>query len=127
MPRMSAAQATILVVDDNEDVLEVVGALLQSEGYGVATASNGAEALEHLRAGLKPALVVLDLTMPVMDGWEFRDRQLRDPELRDIPTIIYSAIGRHDAIAGMHAVGAFEKGADFDPMLRLIADICRRP
>jgi CheY-like chemotaxis protein len=124
---MSQPHATILVVDDNDDVLEVVGALLESEGYGVATASNGAEALDQLGAGLKPALVVLDLTMPVMDGWEFRDRQLRDPELRDIPTIIYSAISRHDALAGMHVAGAFEKGVDFDPMLRLIADICRRP
>jgi len=124
---MSASSSPILVVDDNSDVLEVVGALLETEGYAVVTANNGAEALEQLNGGLKPALVILDLTMPVMDGWEFRDRQLRDPALRDIPTIIYSAIGAHDSVAGMRVAGAFEKGADFDPMLRLIADICRRP
>ena len=124
---MSASSATILVVDDNSDVLEVVGALLETEGYAVVTASNGADALEQLRAGLTPALVILDLTMPVMDGWEFRDRQLQDPALRDIPTIIYSAVGMHESVARMRVAGAFEKGADFDAMLQLIADICRRP
>jgi len=124
---MSMPSRTILVVDDNSDVLEVVSALLEAEGYAVATADNGADALEQLRAGLKPALVILDLTMPVMDGWEFRDRQLKDPELRDIPTIIYSAIGTHGSVDGMRVAGAFEKGDDFDVMLELIADICRRP
>jgi CheY-like chemotaxis protein len=124
---MSMPSRTILVVDDNSDVLEVLGALLEAEGYAVVTAGNGVDALEQLRAGLKPALVILDLTMPVMDGWEFRDRQLEDPALRDIPTIVYSAIGTHDSVAGMRVAGAFEKGDDFDAMLDLIADICPLP
>ena len=101
--------------------------MLETEGYSVVTADNGADALSQLRDGLKPALVILDLTMPVMDGWEFRDRQLQDPALRDIPTIIYSAIGAHESVAGMRVAGAFEKGADFDAMLQLIASICRHP
>ncbi|MFN8601645.1 MAG: response regulator [Candidatus Binatia bacterium] len=126
---MSEAGATILLVDDNSDILEVIRVILEMEGYRVATASNGAEALARLRDGLDPKLIILDLTMPVMDGWEFRDRQLADPALRDIPTIIYSAVAsvRRESVGALRVVGAFDKGADFSAMLRLVAEICRRP
>ena len=118
----------ILLVDDNPDIVEVIRAILESEGYRVAAARDGADALSQLRAGLAPRLIILDLTMPVMDGWEFRDHQRADPALRDIPTIVYSAVGsvRH-AVRALEVVGAFDKGADVSPMLRLVADICRRP
>src|SRR5690606_15758417 len=100
-----------------------------NEGYDVATAGNGADALAQLRAGLVPQLIILDLTMPVMDGWEFRNHQLADPALRDIPTIVYSAVGsvRRESVSALEVVGAFDKGADFSAMLRLVAEICRRP
>ena len=126
---MSEAGATILLVDDNSDILEVIRVILETEGYRVATASNGAEALARLREGLDPQLIILDLTMPVMDGWEFRDRQLADPALRDIPTIIYSAVAsvRRESVGALRVVGAFDKGADLSAMLRLVAEICRRP
>lgn len=126
---MSEAGATILLVDDNSDILEVIRVILELEGYRVATASNGAEALARLHEGLDPQLIILDLTMPVMDGWEFRDRQLADPALRDIPTIIYSAVTsvRRESVGALRVVGAFDKGADFSAMLRLVAEICRRP
>lgn len=126
---MSEAGATILLVDDNSDILEVIRVILENEGYDVATAANGADALAQLRAGLVPQLIILDLTMPVMDGWEFRNHQLADPALRDIPTIVYSAVGsvRRESVSALEVVGAFDKGADFSAMLRLVAEICRRP
>jgi CheY-like chemotaxis protein len=126
---MSEAGATILLVDDNSDILEVIRVILETEGYAVVTANNGFEALEQLRAGLTPQLIILDLTMPVMDGWEFRDQQLADPALRDIPTIIYSAVGsvRQESVGAMRVLAAFDKGAEFSAMLRLVAEICRRP
>lgn len=126
---MSEAGATILLVDDNSDILEVIRVILENEGYDVATAGNGADALAQLRAGLVPQLIILDLTMPVMDGWEFRNHQLADPALRDIPTIVYSAVGsvRRESVSALEVVGAFDKGADFSAMLRLVAEICRRP
>lgn len=126
---MSEAGATILLVDDNSDILEVVRVILENEGYVVATAGNGADALAQLRAGLVPRLIILDLTMPVMDGWEFRGHQLADPALRDIPTIVHSAVGsvRRESVGALEVVGAFDKGADFSAMLRRVAEICRRP
>lgn len=129
MPVMSEAGATILLVDDNSDILEVIRVILETEGYRVATANNGAEALARLREGLRPELIILDLTMPVMDGWEFRDQQLADPALRDIPTIIYSAVSsvRRESVGALRVLAAFDKGADFSAMLRLVAEICRRP
>ena len=118
----------ILLVDDNSDVLEVIGVILETEGYTVATARNGADALDQLHAGLEPRLIILDLSMPVMDGWEFRDHQLADPTLRDIPTIIYSAVGslHRETVGAMQVTAAFDKGADLTAMLRLVAEICRR-
>jgi CheY-like chemotaxis protein len=125
---MKAASDPILLVDDNPDILEVIGMILENEGYAVATASNGAEALARLCDGLKPLLIILDLTMPVMDGWQFRELQLADPALRDIPTIIYSAVGsvRAKSIGAMQVAGAFEKGGDLGALLRLVAELCRR-
>jgi CheY-like chemotaxis protein len=126
---MSEAGATILLVDDNSDILEVIRVLLEHKGYDVVTAGNGAEALAQLRARLAPQLIILDLTMPVMDGWELRDRQLADPALRDIPTIVYSAVSsvRRESVGALAVVGFFDEGADFSAMLRLVAEICRRP
>jgi CheY-like chemotaxis protein len=65
-------QGTILVVDDDTDLREAVVEALRSEGYRVTAAKNGADALSHLRLE-RPALVLLDLMMPVMDGWRFRE------------------------------------------------------
>jgi len=123
---VASASRPILVVDDNSEVLEVLRLLLEGEGYAVETAANGAEALEQLRAGLKPSLIILDLTMPVMDGWQFRAEQLADEELSKIPTIIYSAVGSLDAARSITSDGTIHKGADFAEMLRLVADLCRR-
>lgn len=126
---MSETGATILLVDDNPDVVEVVRVILETEGYVVASAHDGADALAQLRAGLAPKLIILDLTMPVMDGWEFREQQLADPALRDIPTIIYSAVSsvRRDEVGALRAAAAFDKGADPAAMLSMVGEICRRP
>jgi CheY-like chemotaxis protein len=62
----------------------------------VAAASNGREALRMLRDGLRPSAIILDLMMPVMDGWDFRHEQLRDPTLKDIPVVVITATGFSD-------------------------------
>ena len=82
----------ILVVDDESDARETLSYYLGAKGYRVTSAANGREALEQLKAGLRPAAILLDLTMPVMDGWEFRARQLSDPDLQAIPVIVTSAM-----------------------------------
>ena len=72
--------ATILVVDDDRGAMEALSDILEYEGYHVERAQDGLQALEHLQKSRpSPNLIILDLLMPVMDGWEFRIRQKEDP------------------------------------------------
>jgi CheY-like chemotaxis protein len=82
----------ILIVDDDVDLRETLISVLEDAGYDAIGAENGARALERLRGpGPRPCLIFLDLMMPIMDGQEFRERQLEDPALADIPVIVISA------------------------------------
>jgi CheY-like chemotaxis protein len=83
-----ARRPTVLLVDDAEDFRDVVEELLQLEGFIVMSAANGAEALEILRSGPAVQAILLDLTMPVMDGWAFRTAQRQQPDLAAVPTIV---------------------------------------
>jgi CheY-like chemotaxis protein len=85
--------SVFLVVDDDEDVRLALRLFLEGEGFVVEEATNGNEALKRLRAGLRPQLIVLDLMMPVMTGWEFREQQRASVELKDIPVVIFTAAG----------------------------------
>lgn len=86
----AGAPASILIVDDHADLRESLTEILEDEGYVVASAANGLEGLEYLRAHAPPRLILLDLKMPVMDGWEFRRRQQADPALAAIPVAVVS-------------------------------------
>lgn len=116
--------AVILLVEDEAPIREVIEAVLQAEGYEVVCTANGSDALDVLRAGLRPCIIILDLMMPIMDGWQFRVAQLGDPELLKIPTIVYSAVGNvREAVEELNVAGGFEKG-DFAEMLRFVAQFC---
>jgi CheY-like chemotaxis protein len=86
--------ARILVIDDDSDIREVVGEALLFAGHDVATARDGREGLALCRS-FRPTLILLDLMMPGMTGWEFRAAQLRDPHLAAIPVLVVTALG-HD-------------------------------
>jgi CheY-like chemotaxis protein len=83
----------LLLIEDEAAIREALGGALHEEGFEVVTAAHGREALETLRCGLRPAAILLDLMMPVMDGWDFRHEQLNDPSLRDIPVLVVTASG----------------------------------
>jgi two-component system, chemotaxis family, chemotaxis protein CheY len=83
----------VMIVDDDPALVDGLSELLEDEGYVVATARDGLDALAQLRAGLRPSVILLDLMMPRMDGWDFRQAQLRDDDLRDIPIVVISAAG----------------------------------
>jgi CheY-like chemotaxis protein len=80
----------ILVVDDDESARFVLRGYLEDAGYDLVCAANGRAALDHLREGKHPALILLDLGMPVMDGKEFLDRQRQDAAIAGIPVILLS-------------------------------------
>ncbi len=81
-----------MVVDDDQTVRETLRDLLEAEGYDVTPAANGREALDRLHgAGPKPHLILLDLMMPVMDGWQFSAAVKLDPTLARIPVVVFSA------------------------------------
>jgi CheY-like chemotaxis protein len=122
-----APRATILLAEDNSDTRDAIAQVLKVEGYDVVTAVHGQQALEQLRAGLRPGLILLDLMMPVMDGWEFRKAQLREPALAAIPVVLISA---HDEVARagdtLRAAGVVRKPVDIEEMLRTIEALCLR-
>ena len=90
---MLLAPDTVLIIDDDLPVRTALKELFETEGYAVALAATGHAALNHLRKGLRPCAILLDLMMPVMDGWDFRNEQLADPALKDIPVVILTAAG----------------------------------
>jgi len=96
----SASAKSILVVDDDQSFLKWVSAVLEARGYRVMTAADGKEALARLRRDGAPDLILLDLLMPGMDGWQFREAQLEDPAFASIPTIVMTAISHDYLTAG---------------------------
>src|SRR2546423_11244266 len=85
------APGYILVVEDDLDIREALTQILQEEGYAVRAAANGRDALDAASDGSVPSLILLDLMMPVMNGWEFRAEQLKDARLANVPVLIISA------------------------------------
>jgi CheY-like chemotaxis protein len=89
----------ILVVDDDADIRDSLREVLEDEGYDVACVTNGREALDHLRtASPAPCVILLDLMMPVMDGWQFRREQKANPEIAQIPLIVITATGNRPVL-----------------------------
>ncbi|HEY3173993.1 MAG TPA: response regulator [Thermoanaerobaculia bacterium] len=85
------SRSQVLIVEDDSDLREALSQILEDEGYGVSSAEHGRAALEWLREGSRPCLILLDLTMPVMNGWQFRAEQKQDPMLASIPVVVISA------------------------------------
>src|SRR6478672_4817562 len=82
----------VLVVDDDEDIRDVIREVLEPEGYLTILTSNGEEALACLRDGsIRVGLILLDLLMPTMDGWEFQRRRQREPDIEAIPLVVVTA------------------------------------
>src|SRR5262245_24952755 len=106
---MCDSDRLVLVVDDQESTREAFALLLREVGYRVAMAGNGQEALDQLRVE-RPALILLDLVMPVMDGWQFRDAQRADPTLAEIPVVVCSSTWEvHNRATGLGAAAYLPK------------------
>ncbi len=115
---------TVLIVEDDLDTREMLGRFLELEGYKVETAENGKRALERLGSGVGACVILLDLMMPVMDGWQFRQEQIRDASLADIPVIVVSAAGR-ERLEKIQANAYLSKPVDLDELLGCVTQFCR--
>lgn len=117
---------SILVVEDDDDIREAMAMFLQAEGYDVVQASDGDQALRALRSPKKRfCLVLLDLFMPVKNGWEFRAEQMADPTIASIPVVIVSADrNARERAANLGALDYLVKPIDFDHLLGTIATYC---
>ena len=102
----------------------MLGRFLELEGYAVETAANGAQALQRLAGGARANLILLDLMMPVMDGWQFRKEQIQRAELAEIPVIVVSAAGK-DRIEKIDADAYLSKPVDLEELLERVTEYCR--
>ncbi|HEX9049952.1 MAG TPA: response regulator [Anaeromyxobacter sp.] len=107
---------SVLVVDDERDIREAVAEVLKDEGFDVIDARDGAEALAQLRAH-HPAVILLDLMMPGMNGWEFCAARDRDPDISGIPVIVISALGR---VSGIDAAAFLQKPFELDALVATV-------
>lgn len=112
----------ILVVEDDTSIRELLVELLESEGYQVASAINGLEGLKYLQSSGNPDLILIDLMMPVMDGYSFRTEQLKNPEWSKIPTVVMSAEANAKEKMKNFSITAFlSKPVELDTILKTVS------
>jgi CheY-like chemotaxis protein len=117
----------VLVVDDDPDIRDTIADVLSLRGYKVTCAANGREALDRLRDGFRPCVILLDLMMPVLNGWQFRAEQTRDAELASLPVVIVSGDGSTAKKAASIGVADFlKKPLELTTVLDVVKRHCGR-
>jgi CheY-like chemotaxis protein len=119
----SAPLRSVLIVEDDRDLRELLVQLMTVEGLAVTAVDNGRRALEQLSGIERPGVILLDLMMPVLDGFEFLRLQRADATLRAIPVIVLSALPR-DRLVEFDGVAFLEKPVDFDRLLEQVRRYC---
>ena len=115
----------LLIVEDDADQRDLLLEFFQEEGYRVAGAANGRDALAYLQGAAPPRLILLDPMTPVMNGWELRRQLRQDPQLAAIPVAVVTGVrGSVDQIAALDAVGCFQKPVDLGALLATVEQYC---
>jgi CheY-like chemotaxis protein len=119
------SSARILLVEDDPALRTALAEVLREYGYEVACAADGLDALAKLD-GCSPSVILLDLAMPVMDGWSFRAVQRRDPRYATIPTVVLSASLTTDArsLADLHPDAALAKPFEIERLIETVQRLC---
>jgi CheY-like chemotaxis protein len=113
----------ILVIDDDGDYCETLSILLSGEGYAVVCTDNGREALDYVSRSI-PSLIILDLMMPMIGGWEFLRQRRLDPRLNSVPVVVTTGSGLVDKIDG---ASVLHKPVDFGVLLNAVRQNCSPP
>jgi CheY-like chemotaxis protein len=122
---MASMVCSVLVVEDDRNTRDLLCGVLEAQGYVAAGTANGVEALGWLRASAPPCLILLDLIMPVMNGWQFRTEQLRDPALASIPVVVVSGdVYQGTKVASIDARGFLKKPVDPERLLEVVLTYC---
>jgi CheY-like chemotaxis protein len=112
----------ILVVEDDTSIRELLVELLESEGYTVASAVNGLEGLKYLQSQAVPDLILIDLMMPVMDGYSFRTEQLKNKDWSKIPTVVMSAeANAKEKMKNFNITAFLSKPVELEVILKTVA------
>ena len=115
----------ILIVEDDAALREALSQVLADEGYDLLGARDGLEAVNCLKKGSRPDVILLDLSMPVVNGWEFRMFQKRDPELMDIPVILITAGGyTREEVAWLEPSALLAKPIDLPQLFSVVRRFC---
>lgn len=115
----------VLIVEDDTALREALGQVLTDEGYDLLSARDGLEAVNCLKKGHRPDVILLDLSMPVVNGWEFRMFQKRDPEIADIPVILITAGGySREEVAWLEPSALIHKPLDLPMLLSVVRKYC---
>lgn len=116
---------TILLVEDDKYIRESLDEFLTEEGFEVVPSANGLDAYTRLKSGMKPNLILLDLMMPLMDGFQFREMQLGTDDLSKIPVVVMSAYGDFEKNKEKLGVEAYlKKPLDIEEVLSTIHKWC---
>jgi CheY-like chemotaxis protein len=127
MASMELPAGDILLVEDDDSLGAILTAVLQDQGYTVVRASNGQEALNHLHTERPPHLILLNLVMPVMNGWQFREQLRKVPELADIPVIVLSGVRKLDKqAASIGVTDSFTKPYNLKAVIDTIQHYCQQ-
>jgi len=118
--------ASVMIVEDDRDTREMLARFLELEGFDVREAANGQAALQALREDARTCVILLDLMMPVMNGWQFRKAQSSDPALSKIPVVVVTAAGAREQIPAIDADAWLAKPVDFNRLLATIDPLCAR-
>jgi CheY-like chemotaxis protein len=120
------SEKPVLVVDDDPDVRKSLAEALADRGWIVVAEPNGKTAMEHLRQGLTPCAILLDLMMPIMDGWQFREELRQDPSLATIPVLVISAFSPKPpaGYSALQDAPFIPKPFEIETVIRAIRRVC---
>lgn len=120
--RETSGKSAILIIDDEPSIRDLLRVMLEMDGYAIEAAANGRQALDLLLHIPRPCLILLDLMMPLMNGWQFYDALKADPRFHSIPVVVVTAYSKREI--QMPALEILAKPIDYPELQKLCVKYC---